>query len=51
MTLENLALDNLKDWEPPFNGDKYLQDFTESIDLKTKIGKQLTHMSRMERRG
>ena len=37
MTLENLALDNLKDWEPPFNEDKFLQDFTQSIDFKFTV--------------
>ena len=37
MTLENLALDNLKYWEPPFNEDKFLQDFTQSIDFKFTV--------------
>lgn len=36
-TLENLALDNLKDWEPPFNEDKFLQDFTQSSDFKFTV--------------
>ena len=36
-TLENRALDNLKDWEPPFNEDKFLQDFTQSVDFKFTV--------------
>ena len=36
-TLENRALENLKDWEPPFNEDKFLQDFTQSVDFKFTI--------------
>ena len=36
-TLENIALDNLKDWEPPFHEDKFLQDFTQSDDFKFTV--------------
>ena len=36
-TLENLALDNLKDWEPPFNEDKFLQDFSQSDDFRFTV--------------
>ena len=36
-SLENLALDNLKDWEPPFHEDEFLQDFTQSVDFKFTV--------------
>ena len=36
-TLENLALDNLKDWEPPFHEDRFLQDFTQSNDFRFTV--------------
>ena len=35
--LENLAVDNLKDWEPPFHVDNFLQDFTQSIDFRFTV--------------
>ena len=36
-TIEKIALDNLKDWEPPFHEDKFLQDFTHSDDFKFTV--------------
>ena len=35
--LENLAVDNLKDWEPPFHVDNFLRDFTQSIDFRLTV--------------
>ena len=35
--LEKLAVENLKDWEPPFHVDKFLQDFTQSIDFRFTV--------------
>ena len=35
--LENLAVENLKDWEPPFHVDNFLQDFTQSIDFRFTV--------------
>lgn len=36
-TLENLALDNLRDWEPPFHEENFLQDFTQSSDFRFTV--------------
>lgn len=36
-TLENLALDNLKDWEPPFQEEMFLQDFSQSDDFRFTV--------------
>lgn len=36
-TLENLALDNLKDWEPPFHEETFLKDFTQSSDFRFTV--------------
>ena len=35
--LENLALDNLKNWEPPFHEEKYLMGFTQSSDFRFTV--------------
>lgn len=37
MTLENLALDNLKDWEPPYHEEAYLKDFTQTNDFRFTV--------------
>ena len=47
-TLENLALDNLKDWEPPFNEDKFLQDFSQSDDFHYNTPAIVTAVYRLE---
>ena len=36
-TLENQALDNLKDWEPPFHEENFLKDFTQSSDFRFTV--------------
>jgi hypothetical protein len=36
-TLESLALNHLRDWEPPFNEDKFLDDFTQSEDFRFTV--------------
>ena len=36
-TLENQALDNLKDWEPPFHEEIFLKDFTQSSDFRFTV--------------
>jgi len=35
--LENLARENLKDWEPPFNEEGFLADFTQSNDFSFTV--------------
>lgn len=35
--LENLALDNLKDWEPPFHEENFLKGFTQSSDFRFTV--------------
>jgi len=35
--VEKIALDNLKDWEPPFYEEMFLQDFTKSDEFKFTV--------------
>ena len=37
LALENLARENLKDWEPPFNEEGFLSDFTRSEDFSFTV--------------
>ena len=37
VTLEKLAVDNLKAWEPPFNEDKFLEFFTQRNDFSFAV--------------
>jgi len=37
VTLEKLAVDNLKAWEPPFNEEKFLEFFTQKNDFSFAV--------------